>query len=73
MTHQEYFNRFQAQPIGRAKLYLVDYATNAETMAAVQALFQVALPLKVRTIAAMTESTQPNTSDFLYTLKTATK
>ena len=73
MTHTESFKRFTAQPIGRAKLYLIDYATTVETKRAVQRLFNTATDMQLRTVAAMTESVQPNESDFVTFLNAATK
>lgn len=69
MTHTESFKRFNAQPIGRAKLFLIDYAqtnTDGRGRRQLYAYTKVASELSIRTFAAMVESTQPNASDFGY-------
>jgi len=67
MTHIESFNRFCAQPIGRAKLYLIDYAqtkANTDTRALLSDYLATGSTLSIRTFAAGVESTQPNRLDF---------
>ena len=69
MTHEESFNRFCAQPIGRAKLYLIDYAqthTDAPGRLRLSDYLAAASTLSIRSFAAQVESTQPNASDFEY-------
>ena len=69
MTHDESFIRFCKQPIGRAKLYLIDYAqtkTDAPGRRQLRDFMSIASELSIRNFAAMVESTQPNASDFEY-------
>lgn len=72
MTHTESFERFCAQPIGRAKLYLIDYAqtkADAATRSLLAQYLRTGSTLSLRTFAAAVESTQPNTADFEYLVK----
>ena len=69
MTHTESFERFAAQPIGRAELYLLDYAqtnTDGRGRRQLRAYTAAASALSIRTFAALVESTQPNADDFSY-------
>jgi len=72
MTHTESFNRFCAQPIGRAKLYLIDYAqtmTDGRGRRQLYAYTKTASTLSIRTFAAQVESTQPNRADFTHLIE----
>ena len=72
MTHTDSFNRFCAQPIGRAKLHLLDYAqthTDAEGRRKLAQYLRQGSRLSIRAFAALTESTSPNTSDFTHLIE----
>lgn len=71
LTHNESLKRFSAQPIGRAKLYLLDYCNTKSDLPHKLILndyLAKASDLSIRTFAAGVEAFQPNRSDFEYLL-----
>ena len=67
-AHTASFKRFCAQPIGRAKLYLLDYAQGRDALTTRRMIdyLSIASELSIRTFASLVESTQPNGADFEY-------